>query len=211
MGFLDQNPNNIWKLKDVVNSNTSLVDLMKKYGLSLEERQTGNFSHRLYCPFHKGKDGGRERTPSMFVSSKDNTFFCFGCGSVGRPVDFVTLMEGTPALIAIQKLAKDLGLIKKDGKWDELKIGSLVDLKYTTAPIKTIDPFILEMSALIRNYIMKYIDTDDFEKELRWIEKICRKLDIYLDRIGYEDWEDAQKLCKSLSKKIKDRIRTGEK
>jgi hypothetical protein len=212
MEFLEQDPNKSWKFKSVVNSKVSLIGLMKKYGLELEERHTGeNFTHRTYCPFHKGKNGGRERTPSMFISQKTNSFFCFACGVSGDPIHFVSLMDGTPPLIALQKLAKDIGLIKKDGKWDELQLNALNEIDYSFDPLKTIEPYILETSTIIREYIKKFVGLENFEKELKWVERIGKQLDIYLNRIGYEDWEDAVKIRDKLSKKIKSRIKAGEK
>ena len=139
----------------------------------------------------------------MFVYQKTNSFFCFACGVSGDPITFVSLMDGTPPIIALQKLAKDVGLIQKDGKWDELQLNSQNDLIFDTSI--SIDPFILETSEIIRNYIKPFINTNEFEKELRWVEKVCQQLDRYLDRIGHEDWEDAQRLRDKLYKKIKSR------
>lgn len=212
MEFLEQDPNKAWKFKNIVNSKVSIIDLMHKYNLKLEEKQTGqDFTHRTYCPFHKGKNGGRERTPSMFVSEKTNSFFCFGCGCSGGPIHFVSLMDGTPPLIALQKLAKDIGLIKKNGQWDELQLNALSDMEYVFDSSKNIEPYILEMSTIIRSYIKEFVGTDDFEKELKWIEKVGRQLDRYLNQIGHEDWEDAIKIRDKLSKKIKSRVKAGEK
>jgi hypothetical protein len=116
-------------------------------------------------------------------------------------------MDGTPPLIALQKLAKDIGLIQKDGKWDELQVEDHTDFVSS----KNIEPFILEMSNIIRSHIKFFINTDRFKKELIWVEKISKQLDTYLNQIGYEDWEDAQKLRDKLYKKIKGRAKVGEK
>ena len=64
MVFVDQNE--IWKLRDVVLSKISIIDIAKEYGLQLEKKSSGTFSHRTFCPFHLGKDGKREKTPSLF-------------------------------------------------------------------------------------------------------------------------------------------------
>jgi len=212
MEFLEQDPNKAWKFKNAVNSRVSIIDLMKKYNLPLEEKQTGqDFTHRTFCPFHKGKEGGRERTPSMFVSQKTNSFFCFGCGVSGSPIHFVSLMDGSPPLIALQKLAKDVGLIKKNGHWDELQLDALNEFECPFDSTKTIEPYILEMSTIIRKHIIDFVGTERFEKELKWIEKVGGQLDKYLNQIGHEDWEDAIKLRDKLFRKIKSRAKAGEK
>jgi hypothetical protein len=120
-------------------------------------------------------------------------------------------MDGTPPLIALQKLAKEIGLIKKDGKWDELQLDALDTMEYAFDPSKTIEPYILETSTIMRKHITEFVGTEGFEKELKWIEKVGRQLDKYLDRIGHEDWEDAMKLRDKLSRKIKSRAKAGEK
>ena len=67
------------------------------------------------------------------------------------------------------------------------------------------------MSTVIRKHIQKFVGAEDFEKELRWTEKVGRQLDKYLDQIGHEDWEDAIKLRDKLTRKIKSRAKAGEK
>lgn len=201
MNFTDD-PNTLWKYKDIINEKVSIVEIIKKYNIQLEEKGSGeNYTYRIYCPFHNGKDGGVERTPSLFIYERTNSFFCFGCNNFGGPVEFVKMLEGTPISIVIQQLGKEAGILK-NGEWDlELNIGNIYEFDKS----KTIDPYILETSSIIRNYIKNFVNTENFDKELKWIEKVCRKLDEYLGKIGYEDWEDAVKLKNSLQKKIKSR------
>lgn len=205
MDFLD-NATDIWKLKDIIISNFSIVELMKEYGIKLELKSTGQFSHRAFCPFHKGKNGRTERTPSMFVSEQTNSFCCFACGQGGSVIDFVKLMDGSPPIIALTKLAKQIGLIDKDGKWDELKIDALGGVP-EFEPIRTIEPFIFDISSLLRNYIKLFINTPKFEEEFRWMEKVGERVDEFLSTIGHEDWEYAKDIYDSVQKSIKNRIR----
>lgn len=199
MDFLEEDPNVWWEYKDIVNSKISIVELMRKYNLQLEE--SSERKYRTYCPFHKGKNGGIERTPSLYAYEDTNSFFCFGCGSSGRPIDFVSFIDGTPVIIVIQKLAKEIGLIE-NGKFNlEINTKNLYEFDQS----KTIEPYILETSTIVRSHIEKFINTKTFEKELRWVEKICKKLDEHLNKIGNEDWEYAIKLRDILKKKIESR------
>jgi hypothetical protein len=204
MEFLN-NPNQAWKFKDIVISKICIVELMKEYGLKLEPRPTGTFSHRTYCPFHKGKGGAMERTPSMFVSQQKSDFHCFSCYTTGSIIDFVSLIDGTPRVIALTKLAKRAGLIDKDGKWDELQADSF-DFKPVFDPSKTIEPFLFEISTAMRNYIKMFVGTKDLNKELKWMERLAKKVDEFLFTIGYEDWEYAKEICEKTQKAIENRI-----
>jgi len=200
-----ENPGKIWKFRSAVFAKINIVDLMREAGLVLEPKPTGQFTHRTYCPFHSGKGPGtRERTPSLFVSRTTNSFFCFGCLQSGTPIDFVQHMEGVPDHIALTKLAKRAGIIDKDGNWDELQLDSIP----TPEPVKNIEPFLFEISDVLRNYMRRFIGTESFDKELKWMEKVATKVDGFLTNIGYEDWEYAQELCEKVKKSVKNRIRS---
>jgi hypothetical protein len=195
-------PGLAWKYRDIVISKTDLVGLAKEYGLCLEERSGGQFSHRTPCPFHKGKNGGKERTPSFFISKETNSFCCFGCGVGGNPIEFVSLIEGIPAVFALKKLAVKLGVLNKDGVWDEMQLDSLKDFKPQFDPNKTIDPFLFEISIILRNHIHSYKGKQEFDKELKWIEKVSAKVDELVNNIGYEDWEYVRDMRDSVKKSI---------
>ncbi len=42
---------------------------------------------KICCPFHN------ERTPSLVFYAHNNSFYCFGCGASGTPIDFVAYSE----------------------------------------------------------------------------------------------------------------------
>lgn len=206
MDFLIDNPNAIWRFRDVVLSNVDIVKTMEECGLKLERKDAGNFDFRGFCPFHKGKGGGVERTPSFFVSSSTSSFCCFGCSKSGNVIDFLSYIHGSPPDMVLEKLAKKIGVIDDDGNYDELQFGK-IDEEYSFESVKTIEPFLFEMSAIIRNYIKMFVGTEDFDDELIWVEKIAAKIDSFLLKIGHEDWEYASELCDKVHKKIKDRIK----
>jgi hypothetical protein len=200
-----ENPLKVWKFRDAIFAKVNIVDLMREFGLILEPKPTGQFTHRTRCPFHTGKGPGpKERTPSMFVSRTTNSFYCFGCWRRGTIIDFIKYMEGIPDHIALTKLAKKVGIIDKDGKFDELQLDSLP----VPEPTKNIEPFLFEISDVLRNYMRRFMGTKNFDKELRWMERVGAKVDEFLTNIGYEDWEYAQELCDQVKKSVKDRIRS---
>jgi DNA primase len=197
-------PHIAWKFKNTIISKVKITDIMRESGIKLESKVAGQFTHRARCPFHKGKDGGPERTPSMFISEHTNSFCCFGCGQGGSIIEFVSLIEGSPPLLALIKLAKRIGLMDKDGQWDELKLDSLPIAVENT---KTIEPFLFEISSALRSYIQTYVGTPEFENELKWMEKVAAKADEFLSNIGHEDYDYAQDLCDKIKRSVKNRMR----
>ena len=57
------------------------------------------------CPFHS------ERTASLKIYPKSNSFYCFGCGAGGDVIDFVRLLYGLDFRQACVRLEADFGLV----------------------------------------------------------------------------------------------------
>lgn len=128
------------------------------------------------------------------------------CGKGGSVINFVSYMDGTPIVVALTRLAKKIGLIDKDGKWDELQTNLI---KYSDNYFdhnKVIDPYIFKISNILRNYLNKFRNDINFEKEFLWIEKIAAKVDSFLIDIDYENWEYAKRLSEKVEKIIKKRL-----
>lgn len=197
----------IWKWRDAIINKIRLIDLIKEYGIEIIPKNTGLFSHQIRCPFHEGKNGGREKTPSFFISDTTNSYNCFACGAGGTIIDFVSSLEGVLPVVALEKLAKKAGFIDKDGKWDELML-SKVD-NSLLKPRETIEPYLFEMSYLIRKHRQQFIGTENFEKEFRWSEKLSKKVDDFIAQIDNEDCEYAIELLEKIRKSIKIRNETN--
>jgi len=78
----------------------SISDVLATY-LKLEKAGQ-NFKAR--CPFHN------EKTPSFFLSSSRNTYYCFGCGVKGDIFTFVQEFEGVDFVGALNLLAERAGV-----------------------------------------------------------------------------------------------------
>jgi len=201
MEFLND-PNTVWKYKEAIMSKVCILDIVKEYNIKVEEKSAGDFTHRVFCPFHRGKNGDIERTPSMFLSTKTQSFCCFGCFKSGSVIEFISFMDGTPNVISLTKLAKRVGIIDKDGNFDELNLSAIsYDI---IEPQKNIDPFLVDIGVSLRNYL-KSFSGEDFTKEFKWVEKVSKRVDEYMSNIGYEDWEYAKDLCDKVKKSIKNR------
>ena len=204
--FLKHDPSRIWKCRDAVLSSISLVDILREYGVELQETSSGNFSYRARCPLplHRGRgDGGQERTPSFYISSRSNDFYCFGCSSFGNAIDLISLVEGIPSHMALEKLAARVGLLGEDGEWDEEKIETLALLeKEPYDPLKTVDPYIMDTSVALRRHLSAFSGTGRLDREMAWVEQMGRRIDAFIDTIGHEDWEQARDMRDKVLERI---------
>lgn len=203
--FLKHDPSRIWKCRDAVLSSVSLVDLLREYGVEVMEASSGNFSHRARCPLplHRGRgDGGQERTPSFYISTRSGDFYCFGCSSCGSAIDLVSLIEGIPSHMALEKLAARVGLLDEAGEWDEDMIETLSLEKEPYDPLKTIDPYVMDASVALRRHLTAFAGTGRFDRELLWTEQIGRQVDAFIDSIGHKDWEQARDMRDKVLERI---------
>ena len=207
MAFLEDG--NIWDYKELVLEKITIIDVAKEYGLDLLNHETGSFTHQTYCPFHSGKNGSdRERTPSMFFSKDTNSFSCFGCNKAGSIIDFVSFMDGSPPKIALIKLAKKTGLVKKDGTFDDIKISEYDPVKKDDTR-KEVELYIFKISKLIRDYL-QVVSKDQMFKDNyhRWFDSFSLFL-IKVDKYIKESSKDLDKM-KKLHGKIRNKLDGGE-
>ena len=85
---------------EAVKSAAEILPLVEDY---VRLRKAGG-TYKGLCPFHS------ERTPSFTVTPARGTFKCFGCGEGGDAITFVTKMEQTDFVGAIESLAKRFGV-----------------------------------------------------------------------------------------------------
>lgn len=189
------------QLRLMVNSRLSMVEVVTSYGVQVESNELGKSTYKAYCPFHEGKSGGRERTPSMVIYIETNSFFCFACGMTGDTIKLISLLKGVPEFIVTRELGGSIGLLRDGKPTFELESNP----NYIFGPTKTIEPYLVEMGSMIREYITLFIDKDSFDQELEWIENIGRKLDEYTSRVGYNDLEDIIRLRDKLLDVINNR------
>jgi hypothetical protein len=62
----------------------NLLDLSKYYGF--EPRLDAGGRHKMCCPFHN-------ENSASFVIYPNNSYYCFGCASAGKPINFIMAQE----------------------------------------------------------------------------------------------------------------------
>jgi DNA primase len=77
------------------------------------------------CPFHN------EKTPSFFISTARQSYYCFGCGEKGDIFTFVEKMEGVDFKSALKTLAEKAGVElvyeKGENKTDKDKLYAVLE------------------------------------------------------------------------------------
>jgi DNA primase len=76
----------------------SILTVLAKYGLKPDKHEM------LNCPFHEDK------SPSLKIYPKTNTFNCFGCGATGDQIQFIELYEKCTKHEAILKAQDFIGV-----------------------------------------------------------------------------------------------------
>jgi len=84
------------QIKDKLN----IVDVLSSY-IKVEK---AGINWKARCPFHN------EKTPSFFISSSRQSFYCFGCGEKGDIFTFIEKFEGLDFRGALETLAERAGI-----------------------------------------------------------------------------------------------------
>lgn len=92
-------PNDIF---NEIKRNICILAVVRRYaGIELVQRGR---DFRGLCPFHQ------ERSPSFTVTPEKGVFYCFGCGTGGDAVAFVSQLHGLKPIEAAKLIAGDFGL-----------------------------------------------------------------------------------------------------
>ncbi len=78
----------------------SIVDVISSYITLIPS----GVNYKAKCPFHN------EKTPSFFISTERNSYYCFGCSAKGDIFSFVQNFEGVDFKGALKTLAERAGV-----------------------------------------------------------------------------------------------------
>ena len=79
------------------------LDIASVIGNYIKIEKSG-INWKARCPFHN------EKTPSFFISSERQSYYCFGCGEKGDIFTFVEKFEGLDFKGALESLAEKAGV-----------------------------------------------------------------------------------------------------
>ncbi|MFA5936768.1 MAG: DNA primase [Candidatus Paceibacterota bacterium] len=164
------------------------------------DRAGKNFKAR--CPFHN------EKTPSFFVSSDRDSYYCFGCGAKGDIFTFVEEFEGLDFKGALKVLAERAGVMLTEfNKEKESEKEKLYRIMEETA--KFFEKNLTEESKAF-SYLKERGLEDKTIKDFKigFIKNDWRLLYSHLQQKGFSDKEiELAGLAKKTDKGMYDRFR----
>ena len=143
--------------KNLINRANSIpiTFIFKLYGIRLSE-----YNKNTKCPFPSHK-GGKENSASFLYYPETNSFYCFGCKTVGSCANFIANMDKTTLAKAAYKAIELFGS------------NSSSDVEFETLDISERLEIMMDFSNSIREF--RQTNTDEMSYIL--IEKICQVYD----------------------------------
>lgn len=168
------------------------IDILDEYNLEYWECPAGDFTHRMKCPL-PSHDFGGERTASMFIDSKKNTFYCFGCNTGGTVIEFVKgYCEDKDTAMTLSYLAQFIELTGEDLE----KFDGLPKRKAKT-PEEMVETHVFRAGIIIRDHLESVKNKPEYKRRCLWARKQFERLDEFLDA-GDEACEKAKAYAKKL-------------
>jgi len=186
----------IERFPQLVESKINIIDVLGLLKLEYSQSRSGEFTHRMRCPFKIHADG-EERTPSLFMSQDTNSFYCYGCHSHGTFINFIMYYLGCPYFKAIEWVVEATGMMGGDIQkaLENLPIRERMD------PEKTIETWVFRIGNDVRNYLNSLKGKNKYNTELFWADtKIYPKLDYIMDEFSDKDWERVKKYHDKIKK-----------
>lgn len=181
-----------------------------------------NRQHKICCPFHG------EKTPSLHIYGKTNTFHCFGCGIGGNSVTFTAKLFNISAYQAALKINQDFGLnlrppteTKGENPVPEPKERPLTEHE---KKLQT-DEWALQQHDILLDYyrlLKEYSQETPKDNEINWkfsaflddfgtVEFLLESLlDKHKRRSMYENWQPTiKRMIKNFTENIKREVKTN--
>lgn len=155
-----------------------VLDIARKHGIALESASAGNFDYRCKCPSSDHKSG-REKTSSLYINSRDNNFFCYGCNKGVSSIDFYMMCTNKTFPEALQDLKP---LVKNPGTYQDT-----IDQKKVTFPV------LLKTSEILREFLINN------PEQLENMTTLLRKI----DKISFEVSKDDSDKIEEMNVKLK--------
>lgn len=166
-------------------STIPIISVLRLYGIKID-----NSTKKIHCPFSDLHKNGIDRSASFYIYRDTNSFYCFGCQSVGNGIAFVAQIEGINRYKAAQKI---LTALENEVDIDNLQIHS-IDFSETTR-------ILMGFSNYIREKIHNNMDNS---KYLKFIDDVCGAIDGLYEKYAPMQNETLRVIVDRLKKKVED-------
>jgi DNA primase len=166
--------------EDIVNG-INILEFTKEFGIETESVSSGNFNYRCRCPSPDHKGGG-ERTGSLYIDSRNNNFYCFGCNIGSNCIDFYMLCTELSFGEAVSELKK------------RVKPGTIKSRYYA---VETNNFYtLLQVSILFRKTMLAH------KNDIRWLNDLMKYSDKFILKLDQKDDAGAKALLKKIQTTI---------
>ena len=149
------------------NSRIKLLDVLRHYRIKIvKNHQRSDWSYNITCPFPSHKKG-KETDASFGYCFPTDRFYCFGCQSSGRAVEFISLYEQISKIIVAERILSQYSS-------DDFCANGADDYSQSS---DNLTPVLLEGSVFLQKLIQKNKDKPEV---LNQIDKLIWWLDFYL-------------------------------
>lgn len=180
-------------LIEQANKTFNLLDYIEtKYTVQIQTSSNG-WTRRMFCPFHKN---GHERTPSLFINTEKNVFYCQACGASGGLVQFISNLTNRSE----DSIANDLIKIGNNGQ----SILSKIEAEKKLEQKRKVFEFCLKISSLFHEFIKNHIDDDE---GLKYIDKLM----VGFDNVFLLNPEDTEKNIEEIFNNFQTYLSTYDK
>ena len=173
------------KFIKVILDKVDILDILDKYNIEYTKTQSGNFTHKLRCPFPDHLNG-QERTASLYISENNNDFHCYGCNANGNIITFIMLYNCVVYYKALDILSDFADISDEDLDGIEITPRKKIDPNFTFMP------YIFKTGTLIREFLVSKSNDEKHEKWCLWASKRFKKLDYYCNILDNDQWEVAK-------------------
>lgn len=168
--------------KELINKYVQITDVAEEFGIRLESISSGEFDFKCKCPA-KDHKGGSERTSSLCISTKQNSFYCFGCNASGGAVNFYMICSDSDFQTAIEILTPS---VPSEATFLPQRKQSNIDI-------------LISISNMFRQSMLEN------KNDIKWISSLMEKVDKKIDNMKFDDIDSANRLKVSVENVLKQR------
>ena len=181
---------------EVLSQSISLLDLLDRF--DIEYYPVNQTQYKVRCWLHSN---GEERTPSMFVYTDSNSYYCFGCHEHGTIIDFAAHQLGlsnTPGTLGYNTTIEQLC------QWAGITEGTELELKpRIKRPIEeTVEHWVLQAGQDLREFLKTKVQMRNYDSWCSWVDRKYERLDQILDSVKDDDYQRAQAYYEHIKKQL---------